>query len=129
MVYQNQRVGLLLPFVATTHNLDRSEFVAEVIDKAGITRPPYNWCRFDCATWLADAGGSRILECGFPATPDPPPLDVLLDRLANLHIRYLIRQQSADGSLYLRYEPFRTGFMVPIGAEARSRHVDYRSCP
>ena len=41
MVYQNNRVGLLLPFVAVTNNLDRSEFIAEVIDKAGITRPPY----------------------------------------------------------------------------------------
>ena len=107
MVYQNKRVGLLLPFVATTHNLDRSEFVAEVIDKAGITRPPYNWCRFDCATWLADAKGTTILEGGFPPAPDPPPLDVLLDRLASLHVRYLARQQAADGSLYLRYEPFQ----------------------
>ena len=107
MVYQNKRVGLLLPFVATTHNLDRSEFVAEVIDKAGITRPPYNWCRFDCATWLADAKGTTILEGGFPPAPDPPPLDVLLDRLANLHVRYLMRQQADDGSLYLRYEPFQ----------------------
>lgn len=107
MVYQNRRVGLLLPFVATTNNLDRSEFVAEVIDKAGITRPPYNWCRFDCATWLADAKGTTILEGGFPPPPDPPPLEVLLDRLANLHVQYLMRQQVADGSLYLRYEPFQ----------------------
>lgn len=107
MVYQNKRVGLLLPFVATTNNLDRSEFVAEVIDKAGITRPPYNWCRFDCSTWLVDAKGTTKLEGGFPPAPDTPPLDALLDRLANLHVQYLIRQQTADGSLYLRYEPFQ----------------------
>ena len=62
MVYQNQRVGLLLPFVAVTHNFDREEFVAELIDKAGITRPPYQWCRFDCATWRADAAGIALLE-------------------------------------------------------------------
>ena len=107
MVYQNKRVGLLLPFVATTHNLDRSEFVAEVIDKAGITRPPYTWCRFECATWLADSRRTTILEGGFPPAPDPPPLDGLLDRLANLHVQYLMRQQAEDGSLYLRYEPFQ----------------------
>jgi len=116
MVYQNKRVGLLLPFVATTHNFNRSEFVAEIIDKAGITRPPYHWCRFDCATWLADAKGSTILEGGFPPPPEPPPLDVLLDRLANLHIRYLMRQQNADGSLYLRYEPFQNRLYQGLSA-------------
>jgi len=116
MVYQNKRVGLLLPFVATTHNLDRSEFVAEVIDKAGITRPPYTWCRFDCATWLADAKGATILEGGFPPAPDPPPLDALLDRLANLHVQYLMRQQVADGTLYLRYEPFQNRLYYGLSA-------------
>lgn len=107
MVYQNKRVGLLLPFVAATNNLDRSEFVAEVIDKAGITRPPYKWCRFDCATWLASASGATTLEGGFPSPPAPPALDVLLDHLANLHIKYLARQRAEDGTLYLRYEPFQ----------------------
>src|SRR5215213_2900121 len=116
MVYQNKRVGLLLPFIATTHNLDRSEFVAEVIDKAGITRPPYNWCRFDCATWLADAKGATILEGGFPPAPDPPPLGALLDRLANLHVQYLMRQQTADGTLYLRYEPFHDRLYYGLSA-------------
>jgi orotate phosphoribosyltransferase/AMMECR1 domain-containing protein len=116
MVYQNKRVGLLLPFVATTLNLDRSEFVAEVIDKAGITRPPYNWCRFDCATWLADAKGATILEGGFPLPPDPPPLEALLDRLANMHVQYLMRQQAADGTLYLRYEPFQNRLYYGLSA-------------
>lgn len=116
MVYQNKRVGLLLPFVATTLNLDRSEFVAEVIDKAGITRPPYNWCRFDCATWLADAKGITILDGGFPLAHDSPPLDALLDRLANLHVQYLMRQQTADGSLYLRYEPFQNRLYQGLSA-------------
>lgn len=116
MVYQNRRVGLLLPFVAATHNLDRSEFVAEVIDKAGITRPPYNWCRFDCATWLADAKGTTILEGGFPPAPEPPPLDALLERLASLHVRYLVRQQSDNGTLYLRYEPFQDRLYYGLSA-------------
>lgn len=107
MVYQGNRVGLLLPFVATTHNLNRSEFVAEVIDKAGITRPPYNWCRFDCATWLADSAETVILEGGFRRPAEPALLGVLLDKLAKLHVEYLIRQQADDGSLYLRYEPFQ----------------------
>lgn len=116
MVYQNNRVGLLLPFVAVTHNLDRSEFIAELIDKAGITRPPYRWCRFDCATWLADAEGVDILEDGFRLPSDSPSLDPSLDRLATLHVRYIIRQQKADGTLYLRYEPFQDRLYEGISA-------------
>ena len=116
MVYQNNRVGLLLPFVATTHNLYPSEFVAEVIDKAGITRPPYDWCRFDCATWLANATETTMLEGGFPRAHEPPPLEALLDQLANLHIRYLTQQQAADGSLYLRYDPFQNRLYQGVSA-------------
>jgi orotate phosphoribosyltransferase/AMMECR1 domain-containing protein len=116
MVYQNKRVGLLLPFVATMHNLDRAEFIAEVIDKAGITRPPYNWCRFDCATWLADAQGTTILDGGFPAARDQSPLDELLARFAHLHVRYLMRQQTAEGALYLRYALFQNRLYQGLSA-------------
>jgi AMMECR1 domain-containing protein/orotate phosphoribosyltransferase len=107
MVYQGKRVGLLLPFVAVTHNLDRAEFVAEVIDKAGITRPPYNWCRFECATWLADAEGAKRLEGGFPPAPESASLEEMVSRLSHLHAGYLVRQREGDGSLYLQYEPFQ----------------------
>ena len=116
MVYQSDRVGLLLPFVATTHNLYPSEFVAEVIDKAGITRPPYEWCRFDCATWVATASETTILENAFPRAKELPPLHTLLHRLADLHTRYLMRQQAADGSLYLRYEPFQNRLYQGLSA-------------
>ncbi|HKS41418.1 MAG TPA: AMMECR1 domain-containing protein [Blastocatellia bacterium] len=107
MVYQGKRVGLLLPFVAVTHNLNPAEFVAELIDKAGITRPPYNWCRFDCATWLADVEGARKLEGGFPPALQSSSLEEMISRLARLHADYLVRQQEEDGSLYLQYEPFQ----------------------
>jgi AMMECR1 domain-containing protein/orotate phosphoribosyltransferase len=107
MVYQDQRAGLLLPFVASMHNLDPAAFVAEVVDKAGITRPPYRWCRFECSTWLADGHGTAITEGGFPNPQTPVPLEELLPSLADIQVRYLCRQQEADGSLYLRYEPFQ----------------------
>src|SRR5262249_51371153 len=82
IVYQDQRAGLLLPFVASMYNLGPAAFVAEVIDKAGITRPPYRWCRFECSTWLADSGGVRITEGGFPQIPAPASLEALLPGLA-----------------------------------------------
>jgi AMMECR1 domain-containing protein len=107
MVYQGQRAGLLLPFVATMYNLDPRAFVAEVIDKAGITRPPYRWIRFECSTWLADKNGVTMTEGGFPSFPAPGSLDELLPRLGDFQVRYLARQQEANGSLYQRYEPFQ----------------------
>jgi AMMECR1 domain-containing protein/orotate phosphoribosyltransferase len=106
MAYQGERVGLLLPFVASTDNLDRVSFARAVLRKAGIEEEPYNWCRFDCATWLADADGARPLVGGFPASaPEDSSLEDLLNRLATLHCRYLLRHVKDDGTLYQRYEP------------------------
>lgn len=106
MAYQGERVGLLLPFVASMHNLDRVSFARAVLEKAGIDEPPYNWCRFDCATWLADAEAARPLVGGFPVAraDDATPLD-LLNRLAALNSDYLLRHRDEDGTPYLFYEP------------------------
>jgi orotate phosphoribosyltransferase/AMMECR1 domain-containing protein len=107
MAYEGDRVGLLLPFVASTHNLDRVGFARAVLEKAGIDEPPYNWCRFDCATWLADFEGARPLVGGFPADGAcDSSLSDLLGRLAELHSGYLLRQRKDDGMPYLFYEPF-----------------------
>ncbi len=57
MVYQGDRLGLLLPTAAASLGLDAEAFALEVIDKAGITRPPYHWRRYECAGWLAGPGG------------------------------------------------------------------------
>jgi len=123
MAYQGERVGLLLPFVASMHNLDRLSFARAVLQKARIEEPPYNWRRFDCATWLADAGGTRPFVGGFPAEKESnEPTPDLLKRLAELHTRYLLRQQKPDGSFYLRYEPFQNrlyeGLELPRMAHA-----------
>jgi orotate phosphoribosyltransferase/AMMECR1 domain-containing protein len=109
MAYDGRgRVGLLLPFVASMQNLDRAAFARAVLEKAGIEGPPYSWCRFDCATWLADAEGACPLVGGFPARePEESSFEVSLSRLATLHTDYLLRQAKGDGTLYLSYEPFQ----------------------
>lgn len=109
MAYRGDSVGLLLPFVASMHNLDRVSFARAVLEKAGIDEPPYNWCRFDCATWLADAEGARILVGGFPldTAADDSSLAELLSRLAALHSQYLLRHRKDDGTPYIFYEPFQ----------------------
>ena len=107
MAYRGDRVGLLLPFVAATQNLDRVHFARAILEKAGIDEPPFNWCRFDCATWLAVAGGAHPLVGGFPVddAADSSPLPELLSRLATLHAQYLLRHRKDDGTPYLSYEP------------------------
>lgn len=108
MVYRGALVGMLLPFVAVSHNLDRWDFPRAVVEKAGLTEPPYYWCRFDCATWLGDARGTSPLVGGFrseknhAASPEES-----FTSYASLHARYLIRHQQADGQLYSSYEPFQ----------------------
>ena len=110
MAYSGERVGLLLPFVASMYNLDALSFAREVLVKAGLSEPPFYWCRFGSATWLADASGVHQLVGGFPRVKDDDPalgLNDLLTRRARLHAQYLLRQQKPDGSFYTAYEPFQ----------------------
>ncbi len=102
MVEQNARRGMLLPFLTSWLSLDAEGFVDEVLDKAGVTRAPYNWIRFDCDTWLADQDGVAKLEGGFKRLA--PTLRV--DQIARLHLDYLLRNQREDLALYFGYYVF-----------------------
>jgi orotate phosphoribosyltransferase/AMMECR1 domain-containing protein len=102
MVEQGARAGLLLPFVASWLSLDAEGFVDEVLDKAGVTRPPYNWIRFDCDTWLADEDGVAKLEGGFKRLP----LSSSVREIARQQVDYLLRNQREDGAFYFSYYPF-----------------------
>ena len=111
-VYQNQRQGMLLPFLAAMYDMNPVAYAREVIDKAGVTRPPYSWQRFDCATWLADSEGAGLMEGAFrrveqgPSPQQPLPED-LLPKLATLYSDYIVRHQKPDGFFFESYEPFR----------------------
>jgi orotate phosphoribosyltransferase/AMMECR1 domain-containing protein len=107
-VRQGDRAGFVLPFVAVTHDLSPRGYVLEVIDKAGITRPPYLWTRYDCATWLASEGdGVRRLRGALPeGAPAATPAGQLA-RLEPLLRRYTLRHSVPTGEPYLsRYEVF-----------------------
>ncbi|HEY2495751.1 MAG TPA: AMMECR1 domain-containing protein [Candidatus Angelobacter sp.] len=106
-VYQNQRHGMLLPFLAAMHDLDPLGYAREVIDKAGITRPPYYWERFDCSTWLADSEGIGLMEGAFRRDEQTIAPQTLLPELAALYANYLVRHQKVDGFFHESYEPFR----------------------
>ncbi|MBE1551825.1 orotate phosphoribosyltransferase/AMMECR1 domain-containing protein [Mycobacterium sp. OAS707] len=108
-VRQGHRRGFLLPSVAMTHNLTPQGYVNEVIDKAGITRPPYYWTRYDCASWLADAAGVHRMQAGLPVGAE----DVDAARLRELLTSYTVRVHDPSGDPVNRYEVFadrlRTG--------------------
>ena len=106
-VSQGKRSGMLLPFWAARESVSREAYPLEVIDKAGITRPPYSWQRFDCTTWLADAEGAGEMEGAFRRLPENYEGRDLLFHLAGLYSNYLLNHQLKDGAFYESYEPFR----------------------
>ncbi len=112
-VRQRNRSGLLLPSVAVTANLTPRGYVDEVIDKAGITRPPYRWTRYDQTTWLADGSSVRRMENALPCAEPAPTAEAQAERLVPLLTGYARRHHVADGVPTARYEVFadrlRTG--------------------
>lgn len=105
-VRQGKRMGIVLPFVAVTSNLTPLGYVHEVIDKAGITRPPYQWTRYDCATWLADDSSCRRLRHGLPEGEPAPTASAQLVRLHELLVGYTRRHHVPLGEPVSRYEVF-----------------------
>ena len=107
MVYQDERVGLLLPFVGSFWNLDPLEFARAVIEKAGLNEPPYYWVRFDCATWFSGAEGIESTVGGFTRSQkELPPTGELITHHARLHLHYLLKHLKEDGTFYSGYQPF-----------------------
>jgi hypothetical protein len=121
MVYQGDRVGLLLPFVTSFWNLDAVSFAKSVIQKAELTAPPYNWCRFDCATWFAGDEGVRLTAGGFPVHHDLPPLNDLIEQHGKLHTRYLLTHLREDGTFFSGYQPFHNRLFESVDT-ARQAH-------
>jgi orotate phosphoribosyltransferase len=107
MVYQDDRVGLLLPFVGSFWNLEPVDFARAVIEKAGLSEPPYYWVRFDCATWFADDEGVAKTVGGFATSQkELPPVEEFVPYLGKLHLHYLLQHLKDDGTFYSGYQPF-----------------------
>jgi AMMECR1 domain-containing protein/orotate phosphoribosyltransferase len=122
MVYQGQKIGLLLPFVAGLWNLNNVSFAKAVLDKAGLTEPPYTWCRFDCATWFAGSEGVWAVIGGFaPPQQNLPPVEELVARHRKLHVRYLLKHLREDGTFFSSYQPFHNRLFEGVDP-ARQAH-------
>ena len=122
MVYQGNQLGLLLPFVASFWNLDAVSFAKSVIQKAGLTEPPYYWCRFDCATWFAGDEGEWATVGGFARPSDDlPQINELIERQGKLHLGYLLKHLREDGTFFSGYLPFHNRLFESIDI-ARQAH-------
>jgi orotate phosphoribosyltransferase len=122
MAYHADRVGMLLPFVASFWNYDAVSFANAVLQKGGITGPPYNWCRFDSATWLADSEGVWPTVGGFPLPQKQlPPINDLIAKHRDLHLRYLLKHLRDDGTFYSAYQPFQNRLLEYVDV-ARLAH-------
>src|SRR5262249_24621518 len=84
MAVQGNRSAVYLPWGASRFSLSPTDFAADLLAKAGITVPPYWWTRYECATWLADPAGERLMEGSFAPEHAPAELNALLERLAPL---------------------------------------------
>lgn len=111
MVYQHDRSGILLPEIAVNYNYSAHQYALEVIDKAGITRPPYYWRRYDCTSWLAtgaELGNCQIMEGAFPEAGKQTTLpQTMIQTQSHQWADYIQRQQQTDGSLLFYYAPFQ----------------------
>lgn len=107
MAHQADKSGILLPDVPIVFNYDEKTYVAEVLDKAGITRPPYAWRRYDCSSWLDDGQQVYPLQKAFPRYHSKSvDTDTQLPALSRLWANYIQRQRLEDGSFYFYYLPF-----------------------
>ena len=70
-------------------------------------QPLYRWICFECATWLADRTGERLMEGSFAPEPPPSALPDLVQRLEPLGVDYLLRHQKPDGTFFTRYDPLQ----------------------
>ncbi len=113
---QGDRRGLLLPFVAVTSDLTPTGYVEEVLRKAGITRPPYHWTRYDCTSWLADNGGVRRLAYGLPEGAPAGDGGEQLERMHGLLAGYARRHHSRSRPPLRRYDPFTDRLSEGLGA-------------
>jgi hypothetical protein len=120
-VFRAPRAGLLLPFVALQQSYSREQFIAAVIDKAGITQPPYQWGTFACTTWLADGAPPQKLAWHLPARTPPVDLADGIARLAPLYLGYLCAHTRPDGLRDGGYRPL-TDTLLPEAMAARQIH-------
>lgn len=122
MAYQGDKSGILLPDVPVLFNYDEKAYVAEVLDKAGITRPPYAWLRYDCSSWLDDGHQVYPMQKAFPRYQTPRVELGQLAPLASVWSSYIQRQRAENGAFYFYYLPF-SNQLQQVQDKVRTAHT------
>lgn len=122
MAYQGDKSGILLPDVPVLFNYDEKAYVAEVLDKAGITRPPYAWLRYDCSSWLDDGYQVYPMQKAFPRYQTPRVELGELAPLASVWSSYIQRQRAENGAFYFYYLPF-SNQLQQVQDKVRTAHT------
>jgi orotate phosphoribosyltransferase/AMMECR1 domain-containing protein len=97
VVQQNTRTALMLPFVSLQQSLTQVQFVAELVDKAGITRAPYHWTRMEATSWYADGEKTCPLPWGLPPATPPASIAAAIEHLLPRMLEYLRVHERPDG--------------------------------
>ena len=114
-VQQGNRRGILLAFVAPFLNWTKRELAKQVLRKARIAEPPYVWCTFKTATWVAH-NDVRVARFGFVRSDC---VDVRHD--IRLLAGYIMNSRSGGLPRYC-YFPV-AGTSVQCGSAARVIHA------
>lgn len=122
MAHQGDKSGILLPDVPVLFNYDEAAYVAEVLDKAGITRAPYAWLRYDCSSWLADGQQVYPIQKAFPRSNLTQIEQAHILGLGRLWSSYIQRQALENGSFYFFYLPFSNS-LQQIQDQVRTAHT------
>lgn len=104
---QGEVTAVLLPQVVSSHGLDATGFAQLLLDKSGLSRPPFHWSRHDCTSWVLDAQGVRRLLHGLPERVVPvEPFAARRARLLKVWKAALVRLHRPGGAPIASYDPF-----------------------
>jgi orotate phosphoribosyltransferase/AMMECR1 domain-containing protein len=119
-VRSGDQTGILLPYVAVTHDLSPQDYADAVVTKAAAADAdaPLHWTRYDCSSWVAGAKSVVRLVDGLPerAAEDGSPA-----QLGRHWAQFLANHSTAQGAPVNRYLPFSDEQLTGV-ASARLAH-------
>lgn len=123
-VQQENRRAILLSFVAPHYNWTKEQLATRLLQKAGITKPPYVWATFKTATWVTQGRDVHGIQFGF-ARPQRLGRHRHTSNLREdiqLLAEYIMNSRSRDGLPDYCYFPI-SGASVSCGSAARVVHA------
>ncbi len=110
---QGAKFGLMLPHVAIDKHMTPAEFVAEVIDKAGVTRGPYEWWIHLTKSWMQTPNDKVFKLNGTQLNADHSEITACKsDHLHQIYLDYIQRNKRANESFFRYYDLYQNVFLA-----------------